>query len=807
MSDQDKNKDSGRIKDSITGKDATPTKKKLVIKKGGAPQSKDISDLFNAKSSGADSKPAAKKTAVKPAATARPGTGPSRPDQGGSQFRDNRPRQDNRPPQQQGAAQRGGRPGGPYPGPGNRAPGGFNKPTQQQQQRPAGTGPSRPGGSGPVRQGPPQTGFTSGTPFDTALNTGKKPAAGGTPARRQFGKKPAASGGGPDRSRGGRHQENTARFFHKIEKKKPATATTVPTKIEILESIQVGELAKKLNLKPGDVIARLMKMGEMVTINKILDADTATLLAGEYGCEVKVVSLYEETVIEEEIDKPEDHVTRPPVVTIMGHVDHGKTKLLDTIRKTNIIATESGAITQHIGAYQAQTSLGKITFLDTPGHEAFTSMRARGAAITDIVVLVVAADDGVKEQTVEAITHAKEANVPIIIAINKVDLPAANPARVKKELTQYGLQSEDFGGSNIFCEISAKQNTGIEHLLEMILLQAEVMDLKANPKLRAVGRVVEAKIDPGKGPVATVLVQKGVLKEGDPYVVGVFSGRVRAMADDFGRKLTEAGPSMPVEISGIDGVPEAGDPFQVVVSDKYGREIANKRQHYKQITDAFQRVHPTLGDLKSWIQDHKELKVILKGDVQGSVEAIREGLAKLSTADVKVRVIHGATGAISESDVSLASASNAIIVGFHARPTPRAMELAQQERVEIKYYSIIYNVIEEIRAAMEGLLEPDRVEETTGRAEIRQVFKISKIGNVAGCMVITGKIKRNNKIRVLRNNVLLFTGNIKSLKRQKDEVGEVVEGFECGISVEGYNDIQVGDHLEGFEVKEIARKL
>jgi translation initiation factor IF-2 len=609
--------------------------------------------------------------------------------------------------------------------------------------------------------------------------------------------------------RGGKGRgEHVSKFFVKPDKRKqPVSGTTVPKSIEIMESIQVGELAKKLNLKPGDVIAKLMKMGEMVTITKTIDAETATLLAQEYGCETKVISLYDETIIEAEADTEEIRISRPPVVTIMGHVDHGKTKLLDTIRKTNVVATEAGAITQHIGAYQVATPQGKITFLDTPGHEAFTAMRARGAAVTDIVILVVAADDGVKEQTLEAITHAREASIPIIVAVNKIDLPAANIDRIKQELSNHGLQPEDWGGQTIYCEISAKENIGIEHLLEMILLQAEVLDLKANSTIRAIGRVIEAKIDPGKGPVATVLIQKGILREGDPYVVGVFSGRVRTMLDDFGRRLTEAGPATPVEITGIDGVPHAGDPFQVVVNEKYGREIAERRQHYKQITESAKRVQPTLGDLRTWITDHKELKVIIKADVQGSVEAIRDGLNKLTGEDVKVRVIHGATGAISETDVTLASASNAIIVGFQTRATPRAADLADENHVEIKYYSVIYDVIDEVRLAMEGLLEPDKVEEITGRAEIRQIFKISRAGNVAGCMVIKGKIRRNQKIRLIRENVVVYTGSLKSLRRVKDEVSEVAEGFECGIAIDGYNDIRIGDLIEFFDIKEVARKL
>ncbi len=708
MAEQENKKDSGKIRDQIgSGSESGKAKKKIVIKKKGAPQNKDITDLFKKDSQkqaagkpkgpgrAAGEKPAeTKKETVPPptAETKRPAAKQESTPRPGSvsQGREGRPVTPGRPmtpsrhPVVRKASQQG---------------------TPPQRQKPAGSRPPSGEGSGP----PSAPSFAgAGTPFDAVIESTRR-APGGGAGRKPHSKKTASEApaqgqgrkgperertgvgggrGGPPRSGGGRstREDNYNRLLNKIEKRRPpaASGTTVPKQIEILESIQVGELAKKMNLKPGDVIARLMKMGEMVTINKTIDAETATLVAQEYDCEVKVVSLFDETVIEEEEDKVEDRGTRPPVVTIMGHVDHGKTKLLDTIRKSNVIDTEAGAITQHIGAYQVQTQGGKITFLDTPGHEAFTAMRARGAAVTDIVILVVAADDGVKEQTVEAIRHAQEAEVPIIVAINKVDLESANPDQVKQELVRYGLQPEDWGGSNIFCEISAKQNMGIEHLLEMILLQAEVMELQANPSVRAVGHVIEAKIDPGKGPVATILVEKGTLSEGDPYVVGIYSGRIRAMFNDLGRRVKTVGPATPVEITGIDGVPEAGDPFQVVETDKYGREVAERRQHYKQVTEAAQRAQPTLGDLRSWIQDHKELKVIIKADVQGSVEAIKDGLLKLSTDDVKVRVIHGATGAISESDVTLASASNAIIVGFQVRATPRALELADKSRVEIK---------------------------------------------------------------------------------------------------------------------------
>lgn len=588
------------------------------------------------------------------------------------------------------------------------------------------------------------------------------------------------------------------------KKKEPPKQVTqsIPKEITITENIQVSELAKKLNVKPNDVIAKLIKMGEMVTINQILDADTATIVAAEFGADVRVVSLYEETVIKEDEDLPEKRVPRSPVVTIMGHVDHGKTKLLDTIRRSNVAEFEAGAITQHIGAYQVITPKGKITFLDTPGHEAFTAMRARGASITDIVVLVVAADDGVKEQTVEAIRHAQAAKVPIIVAINKIDLPTANPEKVKQELVQYGLQPEDWGGDTIYCEISAKNNIGIDNLLDMILIQAEVLELKANPEVKPVGTVIESKKDPGKGPVATILIQKGTLREGMPFVVGIYSGRVRAMFNDLGQRVEQAEPSTPVEIIGIEGVPEPGDPFHVVESEKEAREIAGKRQYFKQISQS-QRKQPTLKDLDAWTKEHKELNIIVKADVHGSVEAIRDGLLKLSSNDVKVNVIYGAAGPITESDVNLALASNAIIVAFNVRANSKALEIAEQNNVEIKYYSIIYNLLEDIEKALKGLLEPQFEEVVTGEAEIRQVYRISKVGNVAGCMVRKGKINRNDRVRLIRDGVVIYDGEVNQLKRFKDDVSEVAEGYECGISISGYNDIKEGDIIEFYKMKEI----
>lgn len=759
-------KKGGRIKDRISG--SGNVKKKIVIKKKTEPQSKNITDHFSKEK--AAKTPVRREPVVRKKVPVVVKRTPGRPAEGR--------------------------------GPGTQAPReAGKKPTEARDRRAA-----------PEEKAPAVEPTERGTPFDEVIEAGKKQAAAGGGGRKHHYRKSVMPGGG-DRGRKGTYEKDRAnRFYAQPERKRKqpaARGTTVPSHIEIMESIQVGELAKKLNLRPSDLISKFMKLGEMVTINKIIDAEKATMVAGEYGCEVRVVSLFDETVIEEDADRDEERITRPPVVTIMGHVDHGKTRLLDTIRKSNIIDTESGAITQHIGAYQVEIPRGKITFLDTPGHEAFTAMRARGAAVTDIVVLVVAADDGVKQQTLEALSHAKAANVPIIVAVNKVDLEAANPERVRQELSQHGLQPEEWGGSAIFCDISAKQNIGIDNLLEMILLQAEMLELKANHKVKAVGTVIEARIDPGKGPVATILVQKGTLYEGDPFVVGVFSGRIRTMCNDRDQRVMEAGPSTPVEITGLDGVPQAGDPFHKVDSEKYGREVATKRQHYQQISTAADRAQPTLGDLKSWMEDQEmqELHVIIKADVQGSVEAIRDGILKLSTDEVKVKVIHGAAGAISEWDVDLAKASDAIILGFQVKPTPRAHELAGQHRVTIKFYTIIYDIINDVRNFMEGMLEPEIVEEVIGRVEVREVFKISKIGNVAGCMVLSGKIRRNSGVRLIRDGVVVFSGDLKSLKRHKDDTNEVSEGFECGIALDGYNDIRVGDQLESYQIEKIARKL
>lgn len=721
----------------------------------------------------------------------RTGSGPSRPNSGGGY-------QGNRGPGQGGGGYQGNR--GPGQGgvgyQGNRGPGG---------------GPGQGGGGYQGNRGP-RSGGTGARPMpitSAEVELSQSRGSSVTSKKKGHDKEKSTS----DRDFSG--AENTKFFKQKFKKTKVVgvSGISVPKEITVLENVQVGELAKKMNLKPGDVIGKLMKMGMMVTINNIIDAETAALLADEYGCKVKVVSLYEETIIEEEKDKEEDYINRPPVVTIMGHVDHGKTKLLDTIRRSSVIDTESGGITQHIGAYQVGTARGLITFLDTPGHEAFTSMRARGAKVTDIVVLVVAADDGVMPQTLEAISHAKAAEVPILVAINKIDLPAANPEKIMQELANHGLQSEEWGGETMYAKISARENIGIDKLLEMILLQAEVMDLKANPKRRAKGTIIEAKLDPGRGSVATVLIQNGTLRVGDPFVAGVFSGRVRAMYNDLGQLIQEAGPAFPAQVTGIDGVPDAGAPFDAMADEKEARNISQHRIEFERIGNAGAATGTsskvTLENMNEFIKQGalKELKVIIKADVRGSAEAIKESLEKLSTPEVKLNVIQSGAGAIVDMDVMLASASNALIIGFHVRANPKTIALAEKEGVQIKYYNIIYQVVDEIKLAMEGLLEPEKIEEVIGTAEIREIFKVSKIGNIAGCMVLSGKIQKSANIRVISDGATKFEGKLKSLKRVKDDVNDVVAGFECGIQVDGYNDFKVGDTIEAYNVTVIKRKL
>ncbi len=591
------------------------------------------------------------------------------------------------------------------------------------------------------------------------------------------------------------------------------TEITVPKAIKriirITETISVGELAKRMGIKATDLIKSLMKMGMMVTINHPLDFDTAAILSSEYGYEIENVAVDLDEIHDTVPDAPETLEKRPPVVTIMGHVDHGKTSLLDAIREANVIAGEAGGITQHIGAYDVELGGRKITFLDTPGHEAFTAMRARGAKVTDIVVLVVAADDGVMPQTREAINHSKAAGVPIIIAVNKIDKPDAKPERVKQELMEFGLVSSDWGGDTTIVEVSAKKRLNLEELLEMILLQADVMDLKANPDKQAKGTIVEAKLDKGRGPVATVLVQEGTLKNGDYCVVGIHSGRVRAMQNDRGDRVLEAGPSMPVEVIGLSGVPDAGDIFVAMKDEKQAKEIATLRQIKYREVELAKHSKITLEDLYKQIQsgEVKDLNVIVKGDVQGSVEAVSETLRKLSTDAVRLNVIHSGVGAITETDVNLAAASNTIIIGFSVRPEVKAQALAEKEGVDIRLYSIIYDAVEDVKKAMEGLLDPTLKEKFLGRAEIREVFSVPKIGNVAGCYIQDGKVLRNAQVRLIRDSIVVYTGKLSSLRRIKDDVKEVATGYECGIGLENYNDIRIGDFIEAFEIEKIATKL
>jgi translation initiation factor IF-2 len=579
--------------------------------------------------------------------------------------------------------------------------------------------------------------------------------------------------------------------------------------IKISETITVGELAKRMGVKANDVIRALIKMGLMVTINHPLDFETATLMATDFGYEIENVAMDLDEMLESAPDVPESLVKRPPVVTIMGHVDHGKTSLLDAIRETNVIAGEAGGITQHIGAYDVELNGRKITFLDTPGHEAFTAMRARGAKVTDIVILVVAADDGVMPQTREAINHSKAAGVPIIIAINKIDKPDAKPERVRQELMEFGLVSEEWGGDTIFVEVSAKKRTNLPELLEMVLLQADVLELKANPDKPARGTIVEAKLDKGRGPVATVLVQEGTLKVGDYFVAGVQSGRVRAMQNYRGDKVITAGPAMPVEVIGFTGVPDAGDIFVSLADEKQAKEIASYRQQKLRETELAKHSKLSLEQLYEQIQkgEVKDLNTIIKADVQGSVEAVSESLKKLTTDAIRLNVLHASVGAITETDVNLASASNAIILGFNVRPEVKAQAHAEKEGVDIRLYNIIYDAVDDIKKAMEGLLEPTLREKHLGRAEIRDTFSVPKIGMVAGCYVLDGKMLRNAQVRLLRDNVVIYQGKMSSLRRFKDDVKDVATGYECGIGLENYNDLKAGDIIEAFEMEKVAAIL
>lgn len=583
---------------------------------------------------------------------------------------------------------------------------------------------------------------------------------------------------------------------------------TTPEFITIGDKITVRELAEKLCKSPADVIKRLLMLGVTATLNQDIEFEIAELIASEYDVRVEKEKSEEELIIEEIIDDEASLKPRPPVVTVMGHVDHGKTSLLDAIRETNVVAKEAGGITQHIGAYQVEINGEKITFIDTPGHEAFTAMRARGAQVTDLAVLVVAADDGVMPQTVEAINHARAANVPILVAINKIDKENANPDRVKQQLTEYNLIPEEWGGDTIYANVSAKSRQGIEHLLEMILLLAEMCELKANPDRPAEGVVIEGQLDKGRGPVATVLVQKGTLKVGDAILCGTTYGKVRAMMNHLGERVSEAGPSTPVEVLGLDDVPMAGDKFRVV-DEKIARQISQMRLNERKREEQARTTKVTLDDFFKQMKEGsiKELNLIIKGDVQGSVEALIQALQRLSTDEVKVNVIHSGVGAVNESDVMLAAASNAIIIGFNVRPDAKARKYAEEEKIDVRLYRVIYEVVDDIRKAMAGLLEPDKVEEFQGRAEVRATFKVPKVGTVAGCYVTEGKITRNANARVLRDGVIIWEGKLASLKRFKDDVREVQENFECGIGLEDFNDVKEGDIIETYTIKEVPREL
>ena len=593
------------------------------------------------------------------------------------------------------------------------------------------------------------------------------------------------------------------------QKTQITVAKAIKRRIKIDEAIVLSELAKRMGIKANEIIKAMMAMGSMATVNQTIDFETAALIAGEFDYEVERASFEEETILKQETDDPEKLVPRPPVVTIMGHVDHGKTSLLDVIRKTRISETEAGGITQHIGAYHVRTDKGQIAFLDTPGHEAFTAMRARGAQVTDIVVLVVAADDGVMPQTTEAINHSRAAGVPIIVAINKIDKQNAEPEKVKRELAEIGLTPEDWGGDTIYVNVSAKEAEGIDELLEMILLQAEVLEFKANPDKLASGHVVEAKIDSGRGPVATVLVREGTLRAGDPVVCGMHYGRIRAMLDDQGHQLESAGPSIPVEIIGLSGVPMAGDEFMALKDEKNAKQVSEHRQQKQRSKELAQSSRLSLDKLYERMQEGeiKDLNLIIKADVHGSIEALNDSLTKLSNDEVNVNVVHSASGTIAESDISLATVSNSIIIGFNVRPSPKVQSLANEENVDMRFYNVIYDVIKDVKNAMVGMMASTFEEHVLGTAEVREVFQIPKIGNIAGCYVTDGKMERGQKMRLLRDGVVVFEGKNSSLRRFKDDVKEVQTGYECGIGIENFNDIKVGDTIDCYYLEEIRPEI
>ncbi len=609
-----------------------------------------------------------------------------------------------------------------------------------------------------------------------------------------------------------------ARKGRKAAKGKAVTAKqkpliTVPKaikrRIKIDDAIALSDLAKRMGIKASEMIIKLMDLGVLATVNQVIDFDTAVLVAAEFDYELEKASFEEETILKTQKDDPDKLLSRPPVVTIMGHVDHGKTSLLDVIRKTKVTEHEAGGITQHIGAYNVTTDKGQIVFLDTPGHEAFTEMRSRGAKITDLVILVVAADDGVMPQTIEAINHSKAAEVPIIVAINKMDKLDADPDRVQRELADAGIVPEDWGGDTIFVRVSAKENQGIDDLLEMILLQAELLELKANPEKLAIGHVVEAKLDSGRGPVATILVKEGTLRIHDPVVCGVHYGKVRALLNDRGINVTSAGPSTPVEIIGLSGVPNAGDEMIALADEKDAKQVSSHRTQKQRSKELAKTSRLSLEKLYEKMQENevKDLNLIIKADVQGSIEALTDALTKLSNEEVRISVIHSATGALNESDISLAAVSNAIILGFNVRPSSKIQMLAHEESVDIRFYNIIYNVIKDVKNAIVGMMSSTFEERILGKAEVREVFHVPKVGAIAGCYVIEGKIERGQFARILRDWVVTYEGKISSLRHFKDDVKEVQSGYECGIGIKNYNDVKLGDIIECYYVEEIKPEL
>ncbi len=801
--------DIAAIKGKLGKKDVKPEKNALQTKSNEKPSAQQRNEALPKKEEA--SKPEQRPQRPEQAQQ-RSQQKPQQPRQAG-QSQDRRPeqRQEQRPQNQKPAQRNESRPDNRQPANRNDRP--FekrndNRPVNKPQQHPArDTRPANvPGNT--VNNSPAKVASTVEIDEDAVQLNSKKDF---TKVER-IGKKP--QGRTPQGKQPYKHQQgkpNNRNFKQRGFEEPKKEEVHLPKKpIKIGDSVSVKELSEKLGKQASEIIKKLLLIGVMATINQELDFDTAQLICEDFGVTVErlVDKASEEVLLKVDEDRPEDLLPRPPVVTIMGHVDHGKTSLLDAIRETNVIATEAGGITQHIGAYTVNIGDKKIAFLDTPGHEAFTAMRARGAQVTDIAILVVAADDGVMPQTVEAINHAKAANVAIIVAINKIDKPGANPDRVKQELTEYGLLAEDWGGDTVMVPVSAKKKEGIDNLLEMILLVAEMQELKANPNKKGSGTVIEAELDKGKGPVATLLIQDGSLSVGDYLIVGNTYGKVRGMIDDKGKRLKKAGPSAPVEIQGLDEVPDAGDIFVVVDDEKVARTISEKRKEKQRLAQLQSKQTISLDELFNQIQEGKvkDLNIIVKADVQGSVEAVKQSLARLSNEEVKVNTIHGGVGAITESDVMLASASNAIIIGFNVRPQPAAVALAEKDKVDIRLYRVIYNAIEDVEAAMKGMLEPEYKEVVLGHAEVRATFKASAVGTIAGCYVTDGKINRNNDIRIIRDGIVIHEGKLASLKRFKDDAKEVNTGYECGLNIEKYNDIKEGDVVESFTIEAVPRK-